>query len=412
MRLAFWKKKDQDPKKKKSKWREWFDAALFAIVAATIIRTFFIEAYTIPTASMEGSMLVNDFLFVSKLSYGPRIPMTPLAVPLVHNSFLGGKSYTEAVQWKYHRWPGFGDVERNDVVVFNFPEGDTFVREMPDQDYYQLCRRIGRQNVWSGYTVDTRPVDKKENYIKRCVGIPGDQLEIRQGILFVNGQQAPLYPHSKTDYSVVTKGPFSEEFLEENNVRSCNNSADPGSDFGNKCDILQVAQNGYIMFIENKFVDNIRKQPNVVSVTPRVAPAGIFNDPSDWTFPQDTAHFKNNLDNYGTITVPKKGTTVTLSQENIALYRRIIRNYEGNKLEERDGQIFINDKAATTYTFAMNYYWMMGDNRHNSLDSRFWGFVPEDHVVGKASFVWLSYEGSIGHLRWSRLFRGIRSLEK
>ena len=176
MRLAFWRKKEEEKKERKKKpvWREWLDAAVFAIVAATIIRTFLVEAYTIPTGSMEGSMLVNDYLFVSKVSYGPRVPMTPLSVPLVHNTMpiTGGKSYSEAVKWDYKRWWGFGDVERYDIVVFNFPEGDTIIKEMPEQDYYIISRVQGRQNVLSSYTIDTRPIDKTDNYIKRCIGIP------------------------------------------------------------------------------------------------------------------------------------------------------------------------------------------------------------------------------------------------
>jgi signal peptidase I len=224
MQLAFWKKgKDNTAKKKKPVWREWLDAAVFAIVAATIIRTFFIEAYTIPTPSMEGSMLVNDFLFVSKTAYGPRIPNTPIAFPLVHNTMpiTGGKSYTESVQWSYKRLPGFGKVERNDVVVFNFPNGDTVVAEKADRDYYEICRNEGgREAVHNMYTIITRPVDKKENYIKRCIGIPGDKIQIVDGIVYLNNQKGEIFPHSQLHYIVETKGTgFSEEFLEENKIQ-------------------------------------------------------------------------------------------------------------------------------------------------------------------------------------------------
>ncbi|MBS1586732.1 MAG: signal peptidase I [Bacteroidetes bacterium] len=396
MRLAFWKKKDAE-RKKKPVWREWLDAGIFAIVAATLIRTFFIEAYTIPTGSMEGSLLVNDFLFVSKISYGPRIPMTPLAVPLVHNTMpiTGGKSYTEAVKWGYHRWWGFGKVERNDVVVFNFPEGDTIMKEEPEQDYYIQCRIMGREAVKSNYTIESRPIDKTDNYIKRCVAIPGDVLELKNGVLYINGQQSRLYPHSKTEYIVRTDGNMlSSDELEENNVEVRNNNGQ-----------------AYDLLIENGKVPTVKKMAHVVTMEPAVMPAGVVGSAGEWTFPQDTAHFKWNVDNFGPMTIPKKGATVQLTAENIALYRRLISVYEGNKLEENNGQFTINGKPSNSYTFKMDYYWMMGDNRHNSLDSRYWGFVPEDHVVGKAWFVWLSYGKGLSDIRWRRLFHGIHSLE-
>jgi signal peptidase I len=401
--MAFWKKKEEvtgsnttgEKKKKKSVIREWLDAAVFAIVAATIIRTFFFEAYTIPTGSMEGTMLVNDYLFVSKLAYGPRVPMTPLAVPLVHNTMpvTGGKSYTDAVQWKYRRIPGFGDVKRNDVVVFNFPAGDTVVTKYPDQDYYMLCRAMGRDNVLANMEIITRPVDKKENYIKRCVAIAGDAIEVKDARIYINGTVAPLFPHSKLNYLVTTNG----------NMPAADDNLEMAERFNN---------NFYRYNLENDQVDEMQKTTHVVSVKPLIEyPAGVTPQaPSDWVFPHDTANYKWNRDNFGPITVPKKGVTVALTAQNIAMYRRIIRNYEGNTLEERDGKIFINGTEANSYTFAMDYYWMMGDNRHNSLDSRYWGFVPADHIVGKAWFVWLSY-GESG-IRWKRLLRGIGSLEK
>lgn len=403
--MAFWKKKDtaaaetaagnNKNKKKKSVAREWADAAIFAIVAATIIRTFFFEAYTIPTGSMEGTMLINDYLFVSKLAYGPRIPMTPLAIPLVHNTMpiTGGKSYTDAVQWKYRRIPGFGSVKRNDVVVFNFPAGDTVVVKYPDQDYYTICRASGRENVLANLEITTRPVDKKENYIKRCVAVPGDVLEVKDARIYINGNAAPLFPHSRLNYLVTTNGSM------------------PGVD--DDIELAERFNNTFYRYnLENAQVAVMQKAPNVISVKPLIEyPAGVApSSPSDWVFPHDTANFKWNRDNFGPFTVPKEGVTVMLSPQNIAMYRRIIRNYEGNTLEERDGKIFINGTETDKYTFKMDYYWMMGDNRHNSLDSRYWGFVPIDHVVGKAWFVWLSY-GESG-IRWKRLLRGISSLEK
>jgi len=387
---------------KKPVWREWLDALVFAIVAATLIRTFFFEAYTIPTGSMEGTMLVNDYLFVSKLAYGPRVPMTPLAVPLVHNTMpiTGGKSYSEAVHWGYHRIPGFGHVERNDVVVFNYPGGDTVMAEEPEADYYQACRVNGRDNIIGRYTIITRPVDKEENYIKRCIGLPGDVLEIKNARVYINGAPNVLFPHSKLTYLVKTTG------------------GAPAVDAD-----LEPYENGYnpppgylAYYLENDQVDMVRKAKNVVSVDVwMLYPAGVSpRDPGEWVFPLDTANYKWNRDNFGPLTIPKAGVTVTLTPQNIAIYRRVIRNYEGNTLEEKDGKIIINGKEATSYTFKMDYYWMMGDNRHNSLDSRYWGFVPIDHVVGKAWFVWLSYGegGLLKDMRWKRLFRGIHSLEK
>ncbi len=400
--MTFWKKKETDnettPKKKKAKWREWLDAGIFAIVAATLIRTFFFEAYTIPTGSMEGTMLVNDYLFVSKLAYGPRVPMTPLAIPLVHNTMplTGGKSYTEVVKWGYHRIPGFGHVERNDVVVFNYPCGDTVMAEQPEMDYYQACRANGRDAVVNRFTIITRPVDKKENYIKRCIGLPGDTLEIKNGRVYINGAPNILYPHSKLNYIVRTNGrmPVLEDNIEM--VEMLNNSV-------------------YRFNLANDQVETMKKAQNVVSVDLMVMhQAGVApRDPGEWVFPLDTANFKWNRDNFGPLTIPKEGVTVNLTPQNIAIYRRIIMNYEGNKFEEQNGKFIINGKESTTYTFKMDYYWMMGDNRHNSLDSRYWGFVPIDHVVGKAWFVWLSYgDGGVKDMRWGRLFHGIHSLEK
>lgn len=401
MRLAFWKKEEaSQPKKKKSFIREWVDAAVFAIVAASIIRIFLVEAYTIPTGSMEGSLLVNDYLFVSKVSYGARTPMTPLAVPLVHNTlpFFNCKSYTELVQWGYHRLPGFGHIERNDVVVFNFPAGDTVALEVQqDQDYYSLLRNYNndRAFVKNNFTVLSRPVDKKENYIKRCVGIPGDTIEVRGGYLYVDNKLSKQYPHSKMTYTIATNGQVSlDEFVEEQDMNPEELNYDPNSKM-------------YIANLSNDQVAAIKKMNGVIAIAPFVLDK---NDTRDNAFPNDTANFKWNRDFYGPFIVPKAGQQVTLSLQNIALYQRIIANYEHNSLDIKDGKIFINGKETTTYTFQMNYYWMMGDNRHNSADSRYFGFVPDDHIVGKAWFVWLSF-GNKG-IRWNRLFRSIAHLEQ
>lgn len=401
MRLAFWKKKKD--KKKKVWWREWLDAGIFAIVAATIIRTFFVEAYTIPTGSMEGSLLVNDYLFVSKMSYGARTPMTPLAIPLMHNSIpgLGGKSYSDAVQWDYHRLPGFGEVKRNDIVVFNFPHGDTVLTAAPSDDYYSVIREYGRQNILARNEIITHPVDKTDNYIKRCIATPGDVLEIKDGVVYINGTQGKSFPHSKEEYELHTNGRVIP------------------MDFWDQYHIEQPLSGGianeYMVYLENvdkdKMTELIKKQPQVVSFTKRVVPKGqVPRSPRTWVFPYDTTNYKWNLDNYGPLTIPKKGVTVTLTPENIEVYRHIIGHYEHNTLRELNGKYYINDKEAATYTFKMDYYWMMGDNRHNSLDSRYFGFVPEDHIVGKAWFVWMSH--GEGGIRWSRLLRSCKTLSE
>lgn len=402
MRLAFWKKKKENTvKKKKPVWQEWIDAALFAVIAATIIRTFLIEAYTIPTGSMEGTMLINDYLFVSKVAYGPRLPMTPLAVPLVHNTMplFGGKSYTEAVQWKYRRLPGFGPVKRYDVVVFNFPNNDTAMLEDPAADYYQALRIAGRDYVWSRFNMTSRPIDKKENYIKRCVGVPGDKIEIIGGILYNNGTQAPIFPHQRTEYVIQSPSnvALGASFIEDNNILVNNHG-------------IQHQQRVIAFDMEAETSEQVKKIPGVTAVVPYTDGKGVVGEPASWTYPQDTSLFKWNMDDYGPVIVPKKGMTITLTPENLSVYQRVIEVYERNKMEWRDGKCFINGKESSQYTFTMDYYWMMGDNRHQSLDSRFWGFVPEDHVVGKASFVWLSY--GKGGIRWSRLFRGVGTLEQ
>jgi signal peptidase I len=369
LNYKFWKKREKKPKKKKSEVRSWIDAIGFAVIAATILRTFLIEAYTIPTSSMEKSMLIGDFLFVSKVAYGPRVPMTPIAFPLVHHTMpIGnGKSYTEAVQLPYHRMKGLGEIKRNDCVVFNWP-----------------AETLGR------------PVDKKENYVKRCVGVPGDKIELIDAQLMVNDapQEEPEGMKKQWHYNVSTKGTgLNPNILYE------------------KYDITEGGygrnKNEYNLTLTNESRDAIQNFTNVTSVKRQYEKGGIY---ADYIFPHDK-NFKWNVDNFGPITVPAAGETVSITTENLSIYKDIIERYENNKLEVVAGEIYINDKVATTYTFAMDYFWMMGDNRHNSADSRFWGFVPENHIVGKALFVWMSWDKNakgLKKIRWNRLFSSVK----
>lgn len=396
MNWKFWqKRKDSDkPKKKKTKTREWVDAIVFAVVAATIIRVFFIEAYTIPSGSMERSLLVGDFLFVSKVNYGARVPMTPIAFPFAHHTMplTGTKAYWDGVQWKYRRLPGFQDIKRNDVVVFNFPEGDTVVLERQDDNYYQMqLRGESRESIWSQFHVVSRPVDKRENFIKRCIAIAGDTIAMRNGLAVVNGTPSPLVGTGGFGYNV-------EFNTSEVNLKLF-------EDMGFKIGATALPT---VFRFEGTpdLIKELKKSTYVKSVTEELTPTDEY-DPL--IFPHDKNR-KWNLDNYGPFVVPKKGWTVKLDSLNMPLYERAIRIYEGNKLEKVGNDWILNGQKATTYTFKMNYYWMMGDNRHASADSRYWGFVPEDHIVGKALFIWLSLdsEGSFfNKIRWSRIFKGI-----
>ncbi|MBV8253214.1 MAG: signal peptidase I [Chitinophaga sp.] len=396
MNLAFWKNnKDKQPKKKKSVAREWLDAGIFAIIAATLIRTFIFEAYTIPTPSMEKTLLVNDFLFVSKISYGPRIPMTPLAVPFVHHTMPLTKNtpaYSEAVQWKYRRLPGLSDVKRYDVVVFNFPEGDTVALDAADPSYYRMVRQFGWSEVNNNYKVIHRPVDKRENYIKRCMAEAGDTIRIVHGQVFINGQAAPVPAGSQHRYMIETTGDaLNPTRMEEMGITGPDATIDASH---------------YVYNLTPEQAAALKQFPVVKSlVVFEEANINVNFDYND-IFPHDTTHFHWTEENFGPLYIPKKGATVKLDDSNIALYDRVIRVYEGNTLERKDGKFIINGQATDSYTFKMNYYWMMGDNRNNSLDSRYWGFVPEDHVVGKAWMIWMSY--GEGGIRWSRLFRTIK----
>ncbi|MFC4211339.1 signal peptidase I [Pedobacter lithocola] len=397
MNYKFWQKKNDANKKKKSKTREWVDAIVFAVVAATIIRVFFIEAYTIPSGSMERSLLIGDFLFVSKVNYGARIPMTPVAFPFAHHTMpltTSTKAYWDGVQWKYHRLPGLSEIKRNDVVVFNFPEGDTVAVENQVPSYYDLVRQYGREAIHSQFTITSRPVDKRENFIKRCIGIAGDVISMKDGIANVNGKDEPLKSTGMMPYRIEFKTMnFNYAVFDDLDLKMG--------------DMQPDGPNAYIAEISPEMADEIKAFDFVKSVKMNAAQSSVIE--AGGLFPHDPNRVWNR-DNFGPIKIPAKGWTVKIDSNTMPLYYRAIRTYEGNKVEQKGKDWYINDKLATSYTFKLNYYWMMGDNRHNSADSRYWGFVPEDHVVGKALFIWMSWnsEGSFLHkIRWSRLLKGI-----
>lgn len=398
---------------KKSGVREWVDAAAFAVVAATLIRTFVFEAYTIPTPSMEKTLLVNDFLFVSKFSYGPRIPNTPIAMPFVHNTmpFGSAKSYSEAIYIPYTRWFA-SPVKRNDVVVFNFPVNDTLINDPivdghqefgSQKTYYQEVREIGRDATWNKYgdEIITRPVDKRENFIKRCVGVGGDLIQIVDGKVFVNNQPQPVFPESQRYYLLETP-----PGVDVNKDLLAGMGINVRMDQGDVMPSPAGTPNTWKVNITNEEYPHV-KIPAGYKLSPYIIAYNTIDPyfPSVELYPYYDSSKHWSVDNYGPVLVPKKGSSIELTPDNIIRYQRCIEVYEGNKFETKNGQVFINDKPATNYTFKMDYYWMMGDNRHNSLDSRYWGFVPEDHIVGKASLIWFSWEGGP---RWKRIFHSIK----
>lgn len=478
---------------KKSKVKEWGDSIWFALIAASIIRTYVFEPFQIPTGSMEKTLLVGDFLFVNKLTYGPKVPVTPLSYPLVHNTvpWVNVKSYTSLETSDYTRLPGFSDVNRNDVVVFNYPSGDTAVYDprMPNglmgHDYHGIVNnealRLWKENnaftskiafqvkdsilranqgvqlnmmeldnyvnqfaqqqvldaygqdfidnnsLWKSkarkllaedkvafeqstgqmiehYGVIYRPVDKRENYIKRCVGIPGDWLEIKDAVLYVNGKKAfvPEFQnlqYQTTNVLVPSKSTMNEKYGMELERQDYYSSGE-GSFIMNltKNQLKQMKRSNpdgqFDLVIQDQYSDSDRK-PSTSEIIANLN-----------TYPKDF-YVNNTMTNFTKFQIPKKGQTINIDKSNIAWYRRIITAYEGHKLEEKSNGIYIDGKKTTTYTFGMNYYWMMGDNRYNSADSRVWGFVPEDHIVGKASMVWFSKSAYKG-IRWERLFNVIK----
>lgn len=429
----------QLPKRKKTKTQEWIDALLFAVALAYIIRSFLIEFYIIPTSSMESSLMVGDYLAVSKINYGPKLPQTPLAVPFVHHTMpltAKTKSYVEWIKFPYYRFWGFQDVKRNDAVVFNYADGDTVALENQSVSYYQLVRDheeyfkqiygnnyregIGWQEVQNNYTIAARPVDKRENYIKRCVGMPGDKLEIKDRELFINDKAAFVPKNIQYQYIVYTNGTDISPKMRQKldiNEEDRNSASDfirygmeTSADTNTIISLIDSLQRNPFIFIyclNDETLKKIENLPNVTAVVPLNTPAGV-RDPR--IFPH-SEYFNWNRDNFGPMIIPQEGETVEINLQNIELYRRIIEVYEGNTLQVNGENILINGQKTNTYKFKMDYYWMMGDNRHNSADSRYWGFIPDDHIVGKAIFVWLSLDKfkswGEGKIRWRRMFRAI-----
>ena len=412
----------------------WVDALVFALVAVYFINLFFFQNFVIPSSSLEKSLLTGDYLFVSKVSYGPRIPETPLSMPLTQHTLpiINTKSYIEWPHWDYRRVKGLGHVKLNDIVVFNYPAGDTLCSAdtYKDQDYYALCSYIGKSLLASQgmeqpdlkamnpvaqrdylesvmamgrkYMKDnpveygeiiTRPTDRRENYVKRCVGLPGQTLQIKNRIVYLNGKANKEPDNGQYSYDVKLKGQMPTELMDELGISNE--------------DMASLNQYGYLPLTQ-KAAKKLAARKDIV------ADIRLNTDAQTGDLYPLNAYTGWTRDNYGPVWIPKKGATVKLNMKNIAVYERPIRAYEHNDLKVKDGQIYINGRLAHSYTFKMDYYWMMGDNRHNSADSRYWGFVPEDHIVGKPIFIWWSHNPDhpgFSGIRWSRLFNFVDNIK-
>ena len=402
---------------------------LFVVITVSIIFTYFFQNFAIPSSSLEKTLLIGDYLFVNKLSYGPRAPMTPVAVPLAHNTILGHKSYLDHPSFSYRRLKGLGKVERNDLVVFNFPTGDTVALGMPNPDYYTLCANYGRDAVWSDRAqfgeIVYRPVDRRDHYVKRCIGLPGEHFEVRNKQVYIDGKPISNPTHMQYNYYLQTDGTaLSQELLDDLEIndrdlqliydyRSFQSGANPEVESYLKHAGMTFAPVGadrgygaiYYLPLTQEMKARLSQEPYVKAIQVEIATP----ESSGLVYPVD---YKTpwTKDNYGPLLIPRKGMTIRLHPAALAFYHRCIRNYEGHSLETRpDGTILIDGEPRTTYTFAMDYYFMLGDNRDMSADSRYWGFVPEDHIVGKPAFLWLSLNSERpllqGGIRWSRMMR-------
>ncbi len=413
---SFWKKREGP----NSSFIEWLDALIFAVIAVTLINIFLFQNYRIPTPSMEKSLRVGDHLFVSKVAYGPRLPNTPIAFPFTQHTIplIKTRSWSNIVQARYERLKGFGEVGRFDVVVFNFPAGDTVVLQNQITAYDQILRSeasrlenydimmgnrvrtrqeyfaMAREEVWKSNDVIYRPVDRRENYVKRCVGIPGDTISVKGGVLYVNGERYEGIESQQLNYWVRTDGTrINPRAFERLDIY--------------KSDQNMVSGTTYLMPLTRSNAEAISNFRNVQEVRKNLRREGEFGE---HIFPHNP-YYPWNEDYFGPLWIPEKGATVKLDSNNISIYKRIIDVYEDNDLTLEGNSYIINGEETDSYTFKMDYYWMMGDNRHNSADSRFWGFVPEDHIVGQPKFIWLSVDkeaDGLKKIRFRRLFMSIK----
>ena len=441
---GFWKK-SKNPAVRSI--MSWVDAIVFALVAVYFVNIYVFQNYQIPSSSLEKSLLVGDYLYVSKLSYGPRVPNTPLSMPLAQHTLplVNTKSYIEWPQWDYKRVPGLGKVKRNDIVVFNFPAGDTVATNYQQTDFYSLAYNEGQRMYPNPVNMDSltrkqqgavydlyynagrnlilsnpkmygdvvvRPVDRRENYVKRCVGLPGDTLEIRDAQVYIDGKPLENPEDMQLNYLVQTTGPY----ITEDMFRELGISKDDQAMVTNESLLMEMglthrdAQGRlaptYDLPLTKKMLETLSANKKLVS--------RIVMEPEMFTgqmYPLNL-YTKWDRNNYGPIWIPKKGATIKLTEDNLPIYERPIRAYEGNTLEVKEDGIYINGKKTDEYTFKMDYYWMMGDNRHNSADARSWGFVPEVHVVGKPIVDWLSLDKDRGwfdgKIRWNRIFKWVK----
>jgi len=409
---TFWKKREG----KNSKAVEWLDAIIFAVIAVTLINIYLFQNYKIPTGSMEKSLLIGDHLFVSKVSYGPRIPNTPLAFPFSQHTLPFTKStpsFLEWIKWPYKRIAGLGEVKNGDPVVFNFPEGDTVIIEQSNSSYYAIVRQnayylmdkdradgvelkseaqytnIARNLIKKNYHVVSRPVDRTDNYIKRCVAIHGDKFQVKDGMVYINDKMQDKPENLQFIYFITTNGtPLNSSSLSKMGIY--------------KSDVMNIGGGRYQIPLTDANAKKLKELSYVVSVERYISQPEFNPD----IFPH-SADYGWSLDNFGPFVIPEKDATVELNTTNLCLYKRLIETYENNKLEVKDSTIFINGEVAKSYTFKMDYFFMMGDNRHMSLDSRYWGLVPMDHVVGKPLFIWLSLDKEKSfpsNIRWNRMF--------